>query len=351
MKGIYFDNASTTKINDEVLNTIVHALSNNFGNPSSTHQLGQNAKSFIENSRIKIASYFNAEPFEIFFTSCATESNNIILRSCVTHHNVKRIITSKLEHKSVLETCKDLKLLFLDLEIIYLSTDSYGNIDLNDLEHYLQTSTDKTLVSLMHVNNEIGNLIDLKLISNLCKKYNAYFHTDVVQSISYYPIDVKEIPIDFFSVSAHKFHAAKGVGFLYCRKNIHLKTIQTGGGQERNLRSGTENIAGIVGMEKALELSLTNLSFNFNYVANLKKYCIKLLKEKIPNIEFLGNSLDLKLSSVHILSILLPFKDDLIGFKLNLKNIWISQGSACSSGSVHLSSVLDTILTEEKKNK
>lgn len=349
MKDIYFDNASTTRVNDEVLDLMIYTLSNNFGNPSSTHQLGQNAKSLIENSRSKIASYINALPSEIFFTSCGTESNNLILRSCVCHLNVRKIITTKLEHKSILETSKDLKLLFPDLKIIYLPTDKLGNFNYNDLENYIQESDEKVLVSLMYVNNEIGNLLNLYQVSKLCKKYNAFFHSDVVQSISYYPIDVKNIPIDFFSVSAHKFHAPKGVGFFYCRNDVDLKAIQTGGGQERNLRSGTENVAGIVAMDKALELSFKNMNLRFQYVLSLKLYCIDLLKLKIPNIKFSGNSSDINLSSVHILSVLLPFKDDLIGFKLNLKNIWVSQGSACNSGSVYLSSVLENILTEEEK--
>ena len=349
MQKVYLDNAATTAIHPQVIDEMVNVMKDCYGNPSSTHIFGREAKALLELSRKKIAQFLNASPAEIYFTSCGTESNNTIIRSCVNDLGVTRIITTYLEHKCVMESVADLEARD-KVEVIRLNILKNGTIDYDQFEELIQDQSKKTLVSLMHANNEIGNLLDVKRISNLTKQYNALFHTDTVQTVGHYPIDVEDLGIDFASCSAHKIHGPKGAGFLYARKSTHIKPLIAGGGQERGLRSGTENVYGIVGLAKALEISLQELDQHQKHIQGLKEYAITELKNKINGIDFNGLSADFDQSLYTVLSIKLPFNDTLIGFELELAGIAVSQGSACSSGAAKVSKVMETLYTTEEIN-
>ncbi|MGZ5285336.1 MAG: cysteine desulfurase family protein [Kaistella sp.] len=347
MDKIYLDNAATTPLAEEVIDAMVQVMKVNYGNPSSTHSLGQDAKILIENVRRDVADYLHVSPSEIIFTSCGTESNNMIIKSCVNHLAVERIITSPMEHKCVAETVLDMKKR-KGVEVVYLRPDQKGDFDLNQLENLLKSSEKKTLVSLMHANNEIGNLLDIKKVAQLCKDNNALFHSDTVQSMAHMEMDFSDIPLDFASCSAHKFHGPKGSGFAFVRKSSGLKGIITGGPQERTLRAGTENVCGIVGLGKALELSLKNMEEYTTHIKAIKKYTIDRLSAEIEGIKFNGRSAEDNASLYTVLSVLLPFKDPMIGLKLDMKGIAVSQGSACSSGAAKPSMVMMMILHEEE---
>lgn len=347
MDKIYLDNAATTPLAEEVIDAMVQVMKVNYGNPSSTHSLGQDAKILIENVRRDVAYYLHVSPSEIIFTSCGTESNNMIIKSCVNHLAVERIITSPMEHKCVAETVLDMKKR-KGVEVVYLRPDQKGDFDLNQLDNLLKSSEKKTLVSLMHANNEIGNLLDIKKVAQLCKDNNALFHSDTVQSMAHMEMDFSDIPLDFASCSAHKFHGPKGSGFAFVRKSSGLKGIITGGPQERTLRAGTENVCGIVGLGKALELSLKNMEEYTTHIKAIKKYTIDRLSAEIEGIKFNGRSAEDNASLYTVLSVLLPFKDPMIGLKLDMKGIAVSQGSACSSGAAKPSMVMMMILDEEE---
>lgn len=347
MDKIYLDNAATTPLAEEVIDAMVEVMKVNYGNPSSTHSLGQDAKILIENVRREVADYLHVSPSEIIFTSCGTESNNMIIKSCVNHLGVERIITSPMEHKCVAETVLDMKNR-KGVEVVYLRPDHKGDFDLSKLDESLKSSEKKTLVSLMHANNEIGNLLDLKKVAQLCKENNALFHSDTVQSMAHMELDFSEIPLDFASCSAHKFHGPKGSGFAFVRKSSGLKGIITGGPQERTLRAGTENVCGIVGLGKALELSLKNMAEYTAHIKEIKQYSIERLSAEIEGIKFNGRSAEENTSLYTVLSILLPYKDPMIGLKLDMKGIAVSQGSACSSGAAKPSMVMMMILDEEE---
>ncbi|SFI71918.1 cysteine desulfurase [Kaistella treverensis] len=349
MNKIYLDNAATTPLSEEVIDTMVAVLKTNYGNPSSTHSFGQEAKILLENVRREVANYLHVSPAEIIFTSCGTESNNMIIKSCVNHLGVERIITSPLEHKCVAETVLDMKKR-KGVEVVYLRPDNKGDISLNDLTEALQKSDKKTLVSLMHANNEIGNLLDIKKVAEICKENNALFHSDTVQSMAHMELDFSDIKVDFASCSAHKFHGPKGSGFAFVRKSSGLKGIITGGPQERSLRAGTENVCGIAGLGKALELSVNNMEEYSSHIKEIKKYAIEQLQQKIEGVIFNGRSAEMDASLYTVLSVLLPFKDPMIGLKLDMKGIAISQGSACSSGASKPSMVMMMILDEEEMN-
>ena len=347
MQKVYLDNAATTAIHPQVIEEMVNVMKDCYGNPSSTHIFGREAKALLELARKKIAQSINASPAEIYFTSCGTESNNTIIRSCVNDLKVERIITTNLEHKCVQESVKDLENRD-QVEVIRLSILKDGSIDYDQFETLIKDQSKKTLVTLMHANNEIGNLLDVKRISALTKENNALFHTDTVQTVGHFPIDVEELGIDFASCSAHKIHGPKGAGFLYARKSTHIKPLISGGGQERGLRSGTENVYGIVGLGKALEISLEELDQNRKHIEELKQYAIEQLTATIPNVGFNGLSADLEQSLYTVLSIKLPFHDPLIGFELELAGIAVSQGSACSSGAAKVSAVMENLYTTEE---
>lgn len=347
MDRIYLDNAATTPLSPEVIDSMVAVMKETFGNPSSTHSIGQEAKVLIENVRRQVADYLHVSPAEIIFTSCGTESNNMIIKSCVEHLGVERIITSPMEHKCVAETVLDMKK-SRGTEVSYIRPDTKGDFDLLKLEELLQSSPKKTLVTLMHANNEIGNLIDLKKVAVLCKKYEALFHSDTVQSMAHMDLDFSDIPVDFASCSSHKFHGPKGNGFAFVRKSSGLKGIITGGPQERSLRAGTENVCGIVGLGKALELSLNNMAEYSAHMKMIKQYATEKLSASIEGVEFNGRSAEEDASLYTVLSVLLPFKDPMIGLKLDMKGIAVSQGSACSSGAAKPSMVMMMILDEDR---
>ncbi|KIA88332.1 cysteine desulfurase family protein [Kaistella jeonii] len=347
MERIYLDNAATTPLSEEVIDAMVEVMKTNYGNPSSTHSLGQDAKVLIENVRRQVADYLHVSPAEIIFTSCGTESNNMIIKSCVDHLGVERIITSPMEHKCVAETVLDMKKR-RGVEVVYLRPDKKGDFDLVKLEELIKSSDKKTLVTLIHANNEIGNLLDIKKVAEMCKLNDVLFHSDTVQSMAHMEMDFSQIPVDFASCSAHKFHGPKGSGFAFVRKASGLKGIITGGPQERSLRAGTENVCGIVGLGKALELSLDHMEQYASHMKEIKNYTRDRLLAEIDGVKFNGRSAEENTSLYTVLSVLLPFKDPMIGLKLDMKGIAISQGSACSSGASKPSMVMMMILDEEE---
>lgn len=347
MKRVYLDNAATTPLTEEVVDAMVLSLKNNFGNPSSTHTFGQEAKAQIEDVRRKIAQYLRVSPGEIVFTSCGTESNNMIIKSCVANLGVERIITSPLEHKCVAETVLEMKK-SRDVEVVYLRPNKSGDIDLAKLEEVLKASDKKTLVSLMHANNEIGNLLDIEKVAGLCRENQALFHSDTVQTVAHLDLDFSKIPLDFASCSAHKFHGPKGAGFAFIRKSSGLKPLITGGPQERALRAGTENVCGIVGMGKAMEIAVENMDAYTAHIQGIKDYCIEKLQENIPGVKFNGRSAEKDKSLYTLVNALLPFKNPLIGLQLDMEGFAVSQGSACSSGASKPSMVIMTVVDEEE---
>lgn len=347
MQRIYLDNAATTPMHPEVIEEMTDCMRNIFGNPSSTHVFGREGKAKMELSRKKIAETLGVMPSEIIFTSCGTESNNLIIRSCVDYLGVTRIITSQLEHKCVKETTNEMGEC-RNVEIVKVKTDENGSVDYDDLDSKLKSSDKKTLVTLMHANNEIGNLLDVERVQKMCEEAGALFHTDTVQTLGHYPMSLAELKIDFASCSAHKLHGPKGIGFAYIKKSTGLRPQITGGGQERGLRSGTENVYGVVGLAKAFEMSIQDLDKHKKHIEELKSYTIEELKKNIPGVEFNGLSADLNKSLYTVLNVRLPFKDTLIGFELELKGIAISQGSACSSGASQVSAVIEAILSPEQ---
>ena len=342
MKKVYLDNASTTAIRPEVIQEMTKVMTDDFGNPSSTHSFGRNAKSILELSRKQIARYLNTSAPEIIFTSCGTEANNWILRSAVKDLKVKRIITSKIEHHAVLYTVLALQREY-DIEVDYVAIKPNGEIDITDLVELLSQEK-KTLVSLMHVNNEIGTVLNLDRIALICQEHSALFHSDTVQSMGKIEIDLQKIPVDFIVASAHKFHGPKGVGFAFVRKNSGLQPLFYGGEQEKGLRAGTEAVHQIAGMAKALELSYTNLEKEKEQISELRAYLINQLEIEFPEFIINGN----QDGFYTILNVSLPFSEDKIAmllFHLDMKGIAVSRGSACQSGSIKPSHVLAEILS------
>ncbi len=353
MKNVYFDSAATTQIREEVVDRMTSVLKENYGNPSSTHSFGRSSKSLIEQARKTVAGILNVKASEIVFTSGGTEADNLALNSAVRDLGVKRIITSKIEHHAVLYTVNQLQECF-EVEVEYVDVDHKGNIDLDDLEIRLKNSDKKTLVSLMHVNNEIGNMLDLKKTAELIKSHGALFHSDTVQSIGHFNLDLSEIPVDFTAVSAHKFHGPKGVGFAFVRRNSGLKPLIFGGEQERGHRAGTEGVHNIVGLEESLKLAYANLEEEKEYISSLKKHFISRLKEEIPGVKFNGTCEDFENSTYTLINVCLPVSQEkaiMLLFQLDLKGIACSKGSACQSGSDQGSHVLNAFLNEEDRKK
>jgi len=348
MNKIYLDNAASTRVREEVIEKMQKSLSDFYGNPSSTHSFGRSAKTLIEKARKNIASCLNALPSEIIFTSGGTEANNMILRSAVRDLDVQTIITSKIEHHAVLHTIDQLQKEY-DINIQYVSLTDNGTPDYVDLELKLKNDDTKKLVSLMHVNNEIGNITNLDAIVDLCKSHNALFHSDTVQSIGHFEWDVKKIKVDFLSASAHKFHGPKGIGFVYLNKNIALQPLIFGGEQERGFRAGTESLHNIIGLETAMLLSYKNMDDEKSYIMELKRYFIEQLKLHLPGTKFNGCSSDTGKSTYTIVNTCLPISEDkgeLLLFQLDIKGIACSRGSACQSGSTITSHVLTELLSE-----
>ncbi|NEW77851.1 MAG: cysteine desulfurase [Gelidibacter sp.] len=350
MKTIYLDNAATTPILLEVIDVISIEMANVYGNPSSIHHVGRKAKSMVETARINIAKHFNASAQEIVFTAGGSEADNLILRNAVTNLGVTTIILSKIEHHAVLHTMENLKKEF-DISVKFVDLDESGNVNYAHLEQLLQESDEKKLVSLMHVNNEIGNILNLKKVSEMSIANNALFHSDAVQGVGHFNIDLKEIPLDFFVASAHKFHGPKGVGFAYIKRGFGIHPILHGGEQERGARAGTENVHSILGMEKALEISCLNMQEESAYIQQLKNYFIEKLKQNFKGIEFNGASASETDSSYTILNVRFPKEYVMLLFNLDLKGIAVSGGSACQSGSNMGSHVLHAILPEKEAIK
>ena len=350
MKTIYLDNAATTPILPEVIDAISSAMVNVYGNPSSIHHVGRKAKSMVETARKNIAKHFNASAQEIVFTAGGSEADNLILRNAVTNLGVTTIISSKIEHHAVLHTMEHLRNEF-DIVVKYVDLDENGTVNYAHLAQLLQASDEKKLVSLMYVNNEIGNILNLKKVSELCIANNALFHSDTVQGIGHFNIDVKQIPIDFFVASAHKFHGPKGVGFAYIKRGFGIQPILHGGAQERGARAGTENVHSIFGMEKALETVFLNMPEESAYILQLKNYFIGELKQHFKGIEFNGQSESERDSTYTILNVRFPKYYAMLLFNLDLKGIAVSGGSACQSGSNMGSHVLHEILSETEAAK
>lgn len=347
MKNVYLDNAATTALRPEVIDEMARVLRDEFGNPSSTHSFGRSARSTVELSRKQIAALVGAAASEIIFTSCGTESNNWILRRAIVDLKVERFISSRIEHHAVLHTLEVLKDEF-GISVDFVALDGCGNVDLEDLKRLLGEGT-ATLVSLMHVNNEIGTVLDLKATAAICKEHHAFFHTDAVQSIGKTEFDLKELGVDFMSASAHKFNGPKGIGFAYVRKGIVLHPMIYGGEQEKGLRAGTESVHNIAGMAKALELAYAHLGHDREHIAGLKRYLLSQLDEKFAGYACNGGQ-----TFYNIANILLPFdeaKTAMILFHLDIKGIAVSRGSACQSGSISPSHVLAQILTGDDLRK
>jgi cysteine desulfurase len=353
MKKVYLDNASTTAMHPEVTAHMAQIMGDVYGNPSSTHAFGRTAKVVLETARKTIASCINAEAREIIFTSGGTESNNFILRSAVKDLGIRKIISSRVEHHSVLYTLPALKAEFnVDVQYVDLLPD--GSININHLKILLDGDT-PTLVSLIHVNNETGTVLDLERIGAICKQHKALLHTDTVQSIGKTELDLKALPVDFLVASAHKFHGPKGIGFAYIRKTIGLKPIIYGGEQEKGLRAGTEAIHQIAGMAKALELSYKNLDAERNHIKSVKNYLHEQLAIHFPGFKINGSSDDTSGNIFYnITNVLLPLPEDktsMILFHLDMLGIAVSRGSACQSGSVKPSHVLKEILNADDVKK
>ncbi|WP_185859187.1 cysteine desulfurase family protein [Blattabacterium cuenoti] len=356
MKRAYLDNAATTPVRNEVIKVMVNTLKYSFGNPSSVqHSYGREALSIIEESRIRIAKNIMASPSEIIFTSGGTEANNLVLRSSILDLGVKHILTSQLEHSSVLQTVLDLSYKY-KVCVNFIQIQKKGVINLNHMEDLLKrNSSKKTLVSLMYANNEIGNLLEVDKVIFLCQKYNAYFHSDTIQMIGNFPIDMEKLSFDFATASAHKFYGPKGVGFVFIRNHIikKIKHFITGGFQEYGIRSGTENTHGIAGLSEALQLSCCNFSHHMEKIQDLKFYCISELKKIIPNIIFNGLSSCPNQSLPSILNFLYPTKkkDYLLYFHLDLMGVAVSNGSSCNNNVKKMSHVIQSITNENLLNK
>jgi cysteine desulfurase len=341
---IYLDNAATTPIDPEVLTTMMPYFTEHFGNPSSIYSYGRETRMAIEKARKSVAMILNARPSEIFFTSGGTESSNTAIISSVKQLGCKRIITSSIEHHATLHTCDFLQKNG-EAVIEHVNLLSNGHIDLDDLEKRLKDRTHKTLVSLMHANNEIGNITDINAVGELCKKNNALFHADTVQTVGHFPINLKETKVDFITGAGHKFHGPKGVGILYINAENAIEPFIHGGGQERNMRAGTENIYGIVGFAKALELATANHDADKAHMIDLKFYLKRKLEQHFKGIIFNGDPEGNSLYTVLSVGFPRNEKSDVLLFNLDVNNICASGGSACSSGAEQGSHVIRALGT------
>jgi cysteine desulfurase len=341
--NVYLDNAATTPVAPEVVDAMVPVLREAFGNPSSTHSFGRKTKALIETSRRTVAKHLNCKPSEIIFTSGGTEADNMAICAAVRELGVTRIITSKLEHHAVGHTAEAIAI-DKNVQVDYVKVDSKGHVNLDHLEELLSAGP-TTLVSLMHANNEIATKLPLKKISAICRKYNAYFHSDTVQTMAHYAFDLQDLDIDFITGAAHKFHGPKGIGFLYVSSKVKVCNIIHGGSQERGFRGGTENVYGIVGIAKAMDLAYEDLESHQNHVQGLKSYMINQLKAYFgDDVDFHGET-DPDRSLYTVLNVCFPKteKAGMLLFTLDLKGVAVSGGSACTSGATKGSHVLEGI--------
>lgn len=347
MKKVYLDNAATTPILPEVVEEMVACMTQTFGNPSSTHSYGRSSRAMIENARKSIAQQLGCTTSEIVFTSGGTEADNLILKNAVYHLGVTHIITSTIEHHAVLHTVEFLA--SKGIAISYVDILADGTIDFQHLESLLENVQGKTLISLMHVNNEIGTILDLDKVIALKQAHNALFHCDTVQSVGHFDLNLTDLAIDFIAVSAHKFHGPKGIGFAFFRKGTGIFPEILGGEQERGSRAGTENIAAIVGMEKALSICLTGLEQDVAHLKNIKSYFIQQLQKAIPTVTYNGVSGDLNQSTHTVINVRFDKDLAMLLFQLDLKGIAVSGGSACQSGSHKGSHVLQGFLNDAEQ--
>ena len=342
MDRIYFDNAATTSLDPLVLEAMMPYLTDKFGNPSSIYSYGRETRMAIEQARKTVAKILNAHPAEIFFTSGGTESSNTAIVAAVRDLGCKHIISSAVEHHAVLHSVENLAKLGL-AKTSYVNILPDGHIDLEHLEALLSESSEKTLVTLMHANNELGNILDMDAVGNLCKKYGAVFHSDTVQTVGHFPFDLRNTPVHFVTGAAHKFHGPKGVGLLYINENVKIKPLVHGGGQERNMRAGTENLYGIVGFAKALELATANYEQDAAHIRSLKFYMHDQLKKNMPGVSFNGDVFGRSLYTVLSVSFPKSEKSEMLLFNLDINNICASGGSACTSGADQGSHVIRAI--------
>lgn len=341
--SVYLDNAATTPLDPEVFEAMRPFLLEDFGNPSSTHSHGRKVKAAIESARKKVAELLNCTPGEIIFTSGGTEADNAILTSAVRTYGIKTVISSAIEHHAVENTLIQLQKTD-GFKLLYVNIDDRGNVDLNHLQQLLAAHPN-AVVSLMHANNEIGNLLDIQRVGELCEQYKAYFHSDTVQTVGHYRHDLKSLKVHGMTAAAHKFHGPKGIGFMFIRKDRKIQSFIQGGAQERNMRGGTENVYGIVGIAKALEIAYRDMDTHAKYISDLKARMISRLIETIPGVSFHGESAEMEKSLYTVLNVSLPESEEngMILFNLDLKGISASGGSACSSGATTGSHVLGHI--------
>jgi cysteine desulfurase len=348
MKRIYFDNAATTPLDPEVFEEMLPFFTEKFGNPSSIYSYGRETRMAIENARKTVAKILNAHPAEIFFTSGGTESTNTAINAAVCDLGCKHIISSPLEHHATLHCVEHLSK-DCGIKLSFVKVFSNGQIDYDDLENLLKQSEEKCLVTLMHANNEIGTITDMERVGALCKKYNAIYNADTVQTVGHFPIDLKQLPVHFINAAGHKFHGPKGVGILYINEEIKIHPFVNGGSQERGMRAGTENIYGIVGFAKALELAIENLEEESRHIKEVKDYMKESLLKNIPGVHFNGDPEGKSLYTV--LSVAFPKteKSDMLLFNLDIHNICASGGSACTSGVEKGSHVISAIAPDSNQ--
>ena len=348
MNRIYFDNAATTSLDPIVLETMMPYLTEKFGNPSSIYSYGRETKMAIEQARKSVAKILNAHPAEIFFTSGGTESSNTAITAAVRDLGCKHIITSAIEHHATLHTVAYLHSQG-EAKVNYVKLLPNGHIDLQHLEKLLSASPEKTLVTLLHANNEIGNILDIHAVGNLCKTHNAIFHCDTVQTVGHFPFDLRNTPVHFITGAAHKFHGPKGVGILYINENVRIKPYLHGGGQERNMRAGTENLYGIVGFAKALEIATANQKEDSTYIGSLKKYMHDTLQQNVAGIGSNGDVFGESLYTVLSVSFPKTEKSEMLLFNMDIHNICASGGSACTSGAEQGSHVIVAVNNDPNK--
>ncbi|HRP58536.1 cysteine desulfurase family protein [Agriterribacter sp.] len=341
-KRIYFDNAATTALAPEVLDAMLPYMTEKFGNPSSIYSYGRESRLAIESARKSVARILNAHPAEIFFTSGGTESSNTAIAASVRDLGCRRIITSPIEHHAVLHTVEYLQSRG-EAQLFFVKLLPDGHIDLDNLEQLLAAGEEKTLVTLMHANNEIGNLLNLQEVGEMCKLYGAVFHSDTVQTVGHYPIDLRHTPVHFITAAAHKFHGPKGIGLLYINENISIHPYMHGGSQERNMRAGTENLYGIVGFAKALELAAASYATDSELIKSIRQYMAEQLKKHIRGVGFNGDFNGQSLYTVLNVSLPKTEKSEMLLFNLDINNICASGGSACTSGADQGSHVIRSI--------
>mgnify|MGYP000990037161 CR=1 FL=1 len=342
MSRIYFDNAATTALDQEVLEAMLPFMTTHFGNPSSIYSYGRETRLAIETARKTVAKILNAHPGEIFFTSGGTESSNTAISCAIRDLGCKHIITSPIEHHAVGHSVEHLDNLDV-VTVSYVKLLPNGHVDIDDLEKLLAAAEEKTLVTLMHANNEIGNLLDIEAVGALCEKYDAIFHSDTVQTVGHYPLNLSKSKVHFATGAAHKFHGPKGVGILFIAEHVKVNPLIHGGGQERNMRAGTENVSGIVGFAKALELAASNLKHDQTHIQSLKTYLATQLQAQVPGVQFNGDWNGACLYTVLNVSFPRTPQSEMLLMSLDMQGICVSAGSACSSGANQGSHVIQAL--------